>query len=192
MFSADHLIARLALEQIDAVIIPIRRTIPDVEKRAAIDDLDVKAVITNKKYYKSVPPGPRRLDIKFICHNRATETRIDSVPVVPMDASQPLIATKSSGTTGEPKRLLLSRGHIWERSRIPVGPMRLSSVDRYLLVPSLEYVHGYGLALTMLLIGGTVVMGYPIRGDLDYLSHFEERKITLVRLVLSRRFRGYQ
>ena len=44
--SADHLIARLALEQIGAVIIPIRRTIPDVEKRAAIDDLDVKAVIT--------------------------------------------------------------------------------------------------------------------------------------------------
>ena len=177
--SADHIIARLALEQIGAVIIPIRRTVPNTEKRATIDDLSVKAVITNSKYRKTVPPGLGRLDIDAVCAGRVAQKDgpISSIPASHIDASRPLIATRSSGTTGDPKRLLLSRGHIWERSRIPVGPMQLTSKDRFLQVPGLEYVHGYGLCLTMLLIGGTVVIGDP---KLDLFSHFTKHRITLV------------
>ena len=179
--SADHIVARLALERIGAVILPIRRTAPDREKRAAIDDLDVKAVITNRKYHETVPPGPRRLGIDEVCAERAAPPASGngSIPAIPMD-DRPLITTRTSGTTGDPKRLLLSRKHLWERSRIFNSAMQLTSKDRYLQMPSLDYLHGYELCRAMFSVGGTVVIGHPMRGDADYVSQFGERSITLV------------
>lgn len=180
---ADHVIVLNALEMIGAVSLSIDRALPPAEKKLMTKGLQLKAVITNDRYSKTSPVSDRRtLNIDTVCARKAAPAEHPN-SAQSLNGSQPLIVIQSSGTTGKPKQIILTHRQFWSRLRPQVDAMQLTPNDRYLQVPGLTWVPGYRRCLNMLQIGGTVVIGHPLRNLHDYLSHFESQNITFVCLT---------
>jgi len=176
--STAHLVVLLALARLGAVSVSVDPNGLERDKAKAVDGLTVKAAIVQDRANGFL--DLRALPVGWIVPAHAgnpSAARQNSAH--DFDADLPMMMIQSSGTTGDPKRLLLTHRMVEERNRRLTMMMRLGANDRYLQVPCLRFAWGREVALLMLGLGATVVLNLA-RDDKGYARYFAERGITYV------------
>lgn len=179
--SAKHVAVLLALAKIGAVSFSLDPQSPQAEHRGAVQGLPIRCAI--------VAAADRFLEIETL----ALDTVCAAAPAgvrqasgadaaIGFDPDWPLMVIQSSGTTGAPKRLLLSHRQMAERNRRSLALLGLSAADRYFQAPALRFFDGRRRCLKMLSLGGTVVLDHGPSID-DYPRWFTGRRITYAYLT---------
>jgi acyl-CoA synthetase (AMP-forming)/AMP-acid ligase II len=174
--SAEHVAALLALASIGAVSYSLdpRLSADMCQKEAA--GLDIAAAIVAAQ-----SPG---LDAQPAYTVASLFAGFDPTgPQGPMQAPQslepdaPLMITQSSGTTGDPKRLVLTHRQMIERNRRSLAALGLTAEERYLQVPHLCFFSGRRRCFKMLMLGATVVLDHSAE-PAEIARYFTDRGVT--------------
>ncbi len=118
------------------------------------------------------------------------EACLDSPPPLPVryDLEAPLALVPTSGSTGDPKLVLLSRRAFLASAAASARNLSLGSADRWLLCLPLSHVGGFSIVTRCLLSGAGVVLHAPgptgLLGELAALGEAVERhQASLLSLV---------
>ena len=183
--SRDHIVVLYALAQLGAVSLSVDLDLPLKEREKAFAGLDVKATITETG--AAPMPAHRGLALGAVCASREVCSTSAPTAEAPFDEDQPLMLVQSSGTTGAPKRLLITHAQMAMRNIRHIKAMGLTSGDRYKQSPDLTWMSGRRRCMTILHVGGTVVIS-DSPTPTDELVTFGEKHITyyfLTPLILS-------
>ena len=94
-----------------------------------------------------------------------------------LEPDAPLMITQSSGTTGQPKRLVLTHRQMFERNWRTLTALGLTANERYLQVPHLCFFSGRRRCFKMLMLGATVVLDHST-SPAEFAGYFSDRGIT--------------
>ncbi len=178
--SADHIVLICALARLGAITVPINSALPRAERDRAFAGLDLNAVV--------VEPGaspleglPPQLSLPEICDvpKRPVGRLTRQWMARSFDGNLPITVDQSSGTTGLPKRLLLTHAQFLSRFRTHVAHTKLTPSERCLLIISLTFYDGRHRCMMMLHRGATVVVTRNLAAK-DILASLDEKRITLL------------
>ncbi len=179
--TAEHVAVLLALARIGAVSFSLDPQAPDAENRSAVQGLRIRCAIAADRLLEI-----ETLPVEAVCGSALAGGRQASGAgadaATGFDPDWPLMVIQSSGTTGAPKRLLLSHRQMAERNRRSLALLGLSAAHRYFQAPALRFFDGRRRCLKMLTLGGTVVLDHAPSID-DYPRCFTERRITYAYLT---------
>jgi len=178
--SAEHVAVLLALAKVGAVSFSLDSLAPPAENARALHGLKIRcAIVAGSDRFL----GMEALSIDALCGGEVgAERETPGAGVAAFDPDRPLMVVQSSGTTGEPKRLLLSHRQMVERNRRSLALLGLTAADRYFQVPYLRFLDGRRRCLKMLTLGGTVVLNHAETVD-EYPRWLSERGITYAYLT---------
>ena len=186
--STEHIAVLLALARLGAVGLSADAKSPDIEKAKGIRDLAVKTAIVRDPLVGFL--DLTTVPVAALFDDRGSGESSLDVPVPDDDA--PLMVSQTSGTTGAPKRLLITHRQMIDRNQRTIASLGLTSADRYFQVPYLRFLAGRRRCLAMLMTGATVVLNHA-ETIADYGRWISERGISHVyftpyhlRVMLSR------
>jgi long-chain acyl-CoA synthetase len=138
--------------------------------RRLLASLDPVAVYSDRDLGAALPPGPAVLGPNEVA---AAVARGASTPERPpaMRADHLAYVVFTSGTTGDPKGVMLSHGNLTAVMDAILDYLPLSPLDRYALVLPLFHTYGKSVLFTTLRAGGTVVF----ESDFGHLPRFVHR-----------------
>ncbi len=176
--SPEHVAIIYALARIGATSLSLDRDLPEPEALRATAGLGIRAAVVSDGSggFAGLP------DVVAGSLFAHAEAGYRIGPYQDDEADAPLMLIQSSGTTGAPKRLLLTHRQMMARNQRLAAAMRLGAADRYLQVVPLSFLSGRRRCMTMLAVGGTVVLNHADTAD-RLLAHLGERAITYTALT---------
>lgn len=96
----------------------------------------------------------------------------------PANASEVAVIVYTSGTTGQPKGVMLSHHNLVSNIEAVNRLMGLTSDDSLLVVVPLHFIHGIMQLLTHAMIGGTLVFSDGFRFPPCVLNELKKHKVT--------------
>lgn len=180
--TAEHVALLLALAEIGAVSLSLdfralaadnRKTARGLAIRAAIEAADIS-------HFPETEPVALAALFDGMSGDRHALPAADASRA--FDPDTPLMIIQSSGTTGEPKRIIMTHRQMAERNQRSLALLGLTAADRYLQLPHLRFFDGRRRCIKMLMLGGTVVMaGNEMASDSSHV--ITARKITYAYLT---------
>ena len=148
-----HLIAHFSVAAIGAIIVPIDHRWTENEKERISLVFQVKLLIMDQGDIDNINTIPlTELDIKENIH---PNSEID------LNYKQDLLISLSSGTTGKPKGAILTHDNLYQRFVSQQKSIGFNSEDSFGLLTPLFFGAGRSFAMSMLVIGGRVVIAPP-------------------------------
>ncbi|MDJ0947792.1 MAG: class I adenylate-forming enzyme family protein [Alphaproteobacteria bacterium] len=179
--SADHIVVLLALARLGACVIPFHGSSTELERKEAIAGFGVKAVIAPMG--ESPIPGLATIPLQHFLEGVGSGAETSpSVLRDPYPESHPVIVVQSSGTTGRPKRMLISHEQVAARFRSHRQLFDLTPSERYLSVINCCFFAGSRRCLMILDLGGTVILNSARTVD-ELYSALAKREITFTNLT---------
>jgi acyl-coenzyme A synthetase/AMP-(fatty) acid ligase len=177
--SAEHVAVLYALARLGAASLSIDRHLPEPEMLRATAGLAIKAAIVANE--RDAIAGLRAIAAGTLF---AAARAVDPAPTASggSDADEALMLIQSSGTTGAPKRLLLTHRQMAARNRRLIAAMQLGPADRYFQTVSLSFLSGRRRCMSMIAVGGTVVLNHAQSID-RLLACLSELSITYTALT---------
>jgi acyl-CoA synthetase (AMP-forming)/AMP-acid ligase II len=158
--SHRHLELLFACARLGAVLAPVDPRLRGDELEAVLDDADPAAVVDDPEEYGQLLAGPA-----------------DSPAASAGDGEDALALLYTSGTTGEPKGVVLSHRNVVFSAFNQIAGMGLSESDRALAAAPLHHVGGLlALGLPCLYAGGTMHLAPP--GSEPILETIARERIT--------------
>lgn len=143
-----HLFTTLALARIGVPFVSIHPALPVERRMIAVRRYGVAAIVSGR-------PDCALEGLPFVLLNQAElRTDLPRVPYAPTAFDTPLRVALSSGTSGDPKGVMLTHGYM--RSRLALTAYGLTSQSRVLSL-DLNFAASFNYALCALAIGGAVV-----------------------------------
>ncbi|WCE29852.1 AMP-binding protein [Vibrio sp. SCSIO 43137] len=115
----------------------------------------------------------------------STTVSIDEQIELEVDDSDVAELVFTSGTTGEPKGVSLTNGQIEKATRHIVEQVKNTSEDVELLLMPLSHSFGMGRLRSVLYVGSTLVIGYPLQRLKRVFQAIERYHVTGLGLVPS-------
>ena len=195
--AADALAARGVLDPSSAVGVVTRRTsktlavllacfahgVPVVCFGAGLPAAERARLAARAEVRVTLSPDDEAID-----DGSAAATNVGQHEPRRIEPTAPLAIIPTSGTTGRPKLVVLSRSAFLASARASASNLPLSAGDRWLLCLPLAHVGGLSIVTRSLLAGSAVVLFEPsakgLLAEIDALGHAIERSgATLVSLV---------
>jgi len=148
-----HLLAHYAVARIGAVILPIDHRWTGAEKQSAAAAFDAAVVLTDGESIEQT--RTRTLDAASLPDSDA------DLPDIDADEDSDLLISLSSGTTGRPKGALVTHRNLYERFVSQWAAIGYDSKDCFALVTPLFFGAGRSFGMSMLAVGGTVLLAPP-------------------------------
>ncbi len=158
--SAFWIIAYLATIRAGLVVVPFQTEIIEERFEKIVRQADMKAVLVSKRFLSKVSPWAQRLGVQVISEAEAMATQPDhSVEMPSINPDTDLAALMfTSGSTGEPKGVMVTHRNIESNTRDIISYMNLTSQDRVMAVLPFHYCFGASLLHTHLMVGGSIVI----------------------------------
>ncbi len=164
--SVDLVIAHVAALRMGAIVVPVNTAYGAIELTKIVAQARPRlAVIDDPSRIVDVPAVTATIDLP-------------DGPVPPLDgmrADDPALLMFTSGTTGEPKGVVLSHGNILSSAQALVTAWHWTEIDRLLLALPLFHMHGLGVGLHGTLLSGgsaVIVERFEVDEVLDQISAF--------------------
>jgi len=174
----EHVALLLALAKIGAVSFSLDFNSPPSDSSKAARGLVIRAAVEVSQPSHFPEAEPLLLAALFAepADDRVAEKIRD------FDPDTAVMIVQSSGTTGEPKRIVMTHRQMAERNRRSLALLELSAADRYLQVPQLRFFDGRRRCIKMLMLGATVVLARDEVVD-DYPHLISTRRISYAYLT---------
>ena len=114
-----------------------------------------KVLLIGRDVLKSFP-RPLATDAQVVVLEDITE-HVPFAPV-PRSGSDSAQITYTSGSTGQPKGVLMGHANLWAGVRVVAGYLGLSSQDRIASLLPFSFVYGFNQLTTSLFVGATLVV----------------------------------
>ncbi len=163
-----HMAALFAINWLGAIILPLDWRARPAEACRAVDRFAPKVVLNER----SPLPGVNTLDMEGL-----EETEPHGEPPVIL-SNAPEVYALTSGTTGEPKAMILTHEQIYARFVARAFEGMYQREDRYLVPLPLAFSAGRNHSGAAILIGATLVMFPTLFEPGDLIAAVNERAIT--------------
>ncbi len=163
-----HMFAMLALARIGAPFVSVHPALPEDRRMIAVRRFGVTAIISGRTDCK--------LDgLPFVLLQR-TDLRDDIAPTPYADSalSTPVRIAQTSGTSGDPKGVMLTHGDI--RARMRLISLRMTPTSRVLTM-DLNFSVGFNHALCTLAVGAALVF-ITVETPRDYIDEIRRFAVT--------------
>ena len=104
---AEYIVVILAVIKIGAVYIPLDSQAPQERLKKIIQDAQPELVITDNKYYSSLPDNEQHIVLIKKLHLESISCSIDN-PSVLIEPQSPIYMMYTSGSTGQPKGVIIT------------------------------------------------------------------------------------
>jgi malonyl-CoA/methylmalonyl-CoA synthetase len=154
----ELIIAHVAALRMGAVVVPVNTDYGDVE---------LQRIIAQARPSLAVLDDPSRVSEIPAC-TAAVELPIsqDTPTLDTMRADDPALLMFTSGTTGQPKGVVLTHGNILASAQALVTAWRWTASDQLILALPLFHMHGLGVGIHGTLLAGASAIVLP-RFDVD-------------------------
>ena len=176
----------LAASLLGGVTVPLNARLAPDEIRYQIDDADVEHALVHPAL-EALASSSGLLDRRTWSVGREFDDELEGAAPQALDqhdrptSDSPCIQLYTSGTTGVPKGCLLSH-RAWIASCANMAhEMAISGSDRLLGIYPFFHVAGFGLALTHLLMGATIVLNQAVDPD-EIWGLVNDEHLTLIGL----------
>lgn len=149
--SAEYLITLLGLARAGAVMLAIDGRSPMAEKRRAVENANVKAVIASAN--SGAIGGSRIVPVSMICQPPTAKFRRPS-----LDVDHPLVIAQSSGTTGVAKTFVWSHARMRLQAPRHQRCLHLTGEDRYFALIRMSFFWEREICLVLFCLGATIVV----------------------------------
>lgn len=175
---SNWMVAFLGALLVGAVVVPLDvNTKEDFLARIA-ETTEAKLLVTTKKQYAGLKPPPLPLvDIDALPQETLDATKL---PAVNGDDLAELVFT--SGTTGQPKGVMLSHGNITSNASAAVGVVNIQTNDRALSILPLSHMFEMTVEIALLHSAASVVYARTLVPD-TLLKLFGTQHVTCMVLV---------
>jgi acyl-CoA synthetase (AMP-forming)/AMP-acid ligase II len=175
--SIGHVAVLYALAKIGVASVAIEETELEKDKLAALCGISAKAAITRNDTVSI--PGVATIPADELFRDLTGARGPKPLPAPDNDRDLTLTIAQSSGTTGEPKRLLITHNQMIGICRRLSGMLALTPADRYLHISPLRYYSARRRCMAVLTLGATMVF-CPSGAVSECLQHISTRNITYV------------
>ncbi len=166
----DHLAAFVGIIHLGAVVLPMdwRSARPEIAR--VVSRFPPRAILTD-----SAKLAMADVDIVRVDEIAGTEPD-EALPVAFADA--PLIYSLTSGTTGEPKAMIMTHQQMLGRATMLAAERVVVAEDRFLSMMPLAYSNGRVIAATILCLGATAITIPLFIEPVNLVALINERNIS--------------
>jgi O-succinylbenzoic acid--CoA ligase len=189
---ASVLVVHAAL-RLGCVLVPLSHDLTAVELGPRLDGAGVGAVVCGESTAATVATATDRPAVSV---DDADGAGVRALPAVdPVDppchdwsADETVLLAHTSGTTGAPKRVVLTARNLLASALASAARLGLAPDDRWLVTLPLHHVGGLSPVLRMPLYGSTVVLRRRFDPGLcvDDVAEFDVTRVSLVPTMLRR------
>lgn len=186
--SVDYAKAYFSIAYMDRTIIPVEVTLSKEQIVSILDYCEISTIITNKKYYEQLTNSLQDyeyfMEIFCIEENKLYQfegkSRLLSESMESgVSVQDTAIMLHTSGTTSNPKRLMLTHNNLITNVKSNIKSLKLNEEDKSLIV--LPMYFGYcnsSQFLTHMYLGASVVIAPQPFNPARFLSFIEKYSIT--------------
>ena len=189
------IVAMLACANLGAAMVPLSPVLPVPSMLRSFSAADVKHVVGAKSFFEDGAASPKHFPGMRLCADGKADgalslpelyAKADSTFIVPYEVygDEPYILTMTSGSTGNPKPIVLTQKNKYDRAMAAIGLYGVTSDDRVLAATPLYHSLAERLVLIPLLIGGTSILMSRYTAEL-WLKQVKERSVTFTIAVSS-------
>ncbi|WP_328348761.1 non-ribosomal peptide synthetase [Micromonospora sp. NBC_00421] len=180
----DVVVALLGTLVAGAVYVPLAPDLPADRLEFMIDNAGVDLVLTETALRRRIP---RRVPVMVLDEQWDDIARAAPPPPVALDAANAAYVMYTSGSTGQPKGVVITHGGIRNRVLWAVRQHQLTAADRVLQKTTIGFDASMWEFLAPLVSGGAVVMAPPDahRDTAVLVGALAAHRITVVQLVPS-------
>jgi long-chain acyl-CoA synthetase len=171
-----HLATLVAIMHVGGIILPLDWRAAAAERGRVIARFPPRAVVSEEG--RGLPEGTRIVTLDDIA---ATEP--DAAPPASLPDQHPMVYSLTSGTTGQPKSIVLTHDEMFGRTVTLAFEGVIAGNDRMLAQMPLAYSVGRVVAACALNLGATIVMFPSLFEPADLAAFARERRVTA--LILS-------
>lgn len=154
----EYVIAYLLLLFAGKTIVPIYTGIKGKELENLLEYTDVKLIISTKQHRNIFEQLPKSFSVVFIDRNKRLKQELFPLNKMKKSSSDVMLLLQTSGTTSNPKRVMLTYDNILNNVNSNIESLELEEEDRTLII--LPIVFGYCnnvQLLSHLMLGGTLI-----------------------------------
>ncbi len=179
--------------RLGCVLVPLSHDLTGPELSPRLDDAAVTTAVCGETTEEQVTAATDRPVVTVDEAATATARPLPDVgraePTVhDWTPSDPVVLAHTSGTTGEPKRVVLTATNLLASALASAARLGLAPDDRWLVTLPLHHVGGLSPVLRMPLYGSTVVLrrGFEPGPCADDVDEYDATRISLVPTMLRR------
>ena len=179
--------------RLGCVLVPLSHELTAAELAPRLDGAAVTTVVCGRTTEDQVTAATNRPVVTVDEAATATARSLPDVdpagpPVHDWAPSDPVLIAHTSGTTGEPKRVVLTATNLLASAIASAARLGLSPDDRWLVTLPLHHVGGLSPVLRMPLYGSTVVLrrGFEPGPCVDDADDHDATRISVVPTMLRR------
>ncbi len=166
-----HLAALIGIFHLGGVVLPLDWRAAGAEVERIVASFPPKAVVADVT--RGLPDGVNLVGLDAI-----EETAPDGAPAVAL-TDHPAVYSLTSGTTGEPKAIVLTHEQFFGRATMALCSSRLTLPDdRFLPLLPLAYSNGRVIYFALLAIGATVMMFPTLFEPRELVDFVNGRNVT--------------
>ncbi len=165
-----------------AAYVPIDPSYPDERNRDVLDDAEVAAIVTQRRFVESVPSSMMERVVLADADRQARDRDEALAPIAAVSGERPAYLLYTSGSTGRPRGVVISHANLRTSNQARetyYGP----PPDRFLLLSSVAFDSSVAGIFWTLSTGGTLILPTPeqardVRKLVDVVA--EKRPTTLL------------
>ena len=193
--SADEVVATLAIASLGAIFVNINYQWTEIQIRHVVADCGIRLLITDVIKMQMLEPWLEENPFEHILvvEGKNISERIaawsdippglDDEGIVYSPISNDLAALLyTSGSTGSPKGVMVTHGHLLDGARIVSDYLGLKTSDRILGVPPLNFDYGLNQLMDTLWVGGTLVLP-TVAWPTNIISEINQHHVSVLPLV---------
>ncbi|HWP48565.1 MAG TPA: long-chain fatty acid--CoA ligase [Candidatus Limnocylindrales bacterium] len=166
----EYIISYFAILKTGGVVVPLNTFLTGVELAYIMNDCQLKAIITSKKFLETLQPIlPQVLSLKytilmdddskeFLSLNRLMEAELPVSPGKKLNPENLAVLIYTSGTTGHPKGVMLSHKNLYSNIESCIRAFKFSHRDRFLLFLPLFHAFTFTVCVLAPIYGGARII----------------------------------